>query len=191
MKKQLLLLSFCLALFASGCAERLVQVDEDAEKETAAAPVEEEYIDWDPQQLEFPKSAHNVRAALAYLYEDQGWIQSMSSPASATDVYDHLPDYMGHVVEVTAHVTMIHEPEEDGWTAELFDGRKVMSLTLTADNRTMVQYVAAGDSSSLKPGEPIKIYGYPVARLNFDNGARTKELLMLGEGFTKTDAQKL
>jgi len=191
MKKQLLLLSFCLALFASGCTERFVQFNEDAEKETVAAPAEEEYIDWDPEQLEYPKSAHNLQAALAYLYEEQGMIQSMSTPATATDVYDQLDRYMGHVVEVTGHVTMIHEPEEDGWTAEMFDGRKVMSLTLTADNRTMVQYIAAGDSSSLKPGEPIKIYGYPVARLNYDNGAKTKELLMLGEGFTKTDPQKL
>lgn len=187
MKKQLLLLSFCLALFASGCAERFVQIDED--EETVAASAEEAYIDWDPEQLEYPKSNHNVKVALAWIYEEQGMIQSISTPAKATDVYDDLADYLGHVVEVTGYVAIIHDPES-GWE-ESFAGRQVMSLLVNSEDGAMIQYVAAGDSSSLQPGEKIKIYGYPVARMNYNNGSKTRELFMLGEGYTKADPQKL
>jgi hypothetical protein len=140
---------------------------------------------WNMKELDATKNG-NIQIAVKQL-QSAGDIKQNAVVAEPATVNKSPWNYYGKIVKMTGVVEVVQDYPPASDVAKMLGGKDASEIVLSTEDDTIVDMFAAVSSGSLKVGDIVTVYGYPVGQAEVDNkiGGKFTHLILVGNAFDK------
>jgi len=160
----------------------------EAKAETAQkgeAKPEKKTPEWNTKDLNALENGNMLIAA--NLLKTAGDIKKDAVAVEPASVNKTPWKYYGKVVKMTGSVEVVQDYPPDSDVAKGMGVKEASEIVMTTEDGTIVDMFCSISSGSLKVGDIVTLYGYPVGQAEVENkiGGKFTHLVIIGNAFDK------
>lgn len=156
-----------------------------AQANTQPAKQQDSKPNWNIKEVDATKNG-NLQVAVKLLQTAGDIKKNAETPDPATVIKSPW-NYYGKIMKVTGTVAVVQDFPTGSDYSKVLDGKDSSDIVITTQDETIVEMLSSIPSGTLKVGNTITLYGYPIGNSEVSNrvGGKDTHLFLVGNSFDK------